>query len=295
MAQSSSAARAQAAVLRDNETVRMKLRGVRTIMVATITGEGAKEKGKNREIVRVDIHRDDKDDEEDEMEELEESQISDEDECLDASEIVAEEEDADEYQEQPGDEESDHEVVVRQSRAGRARTEEPARSISNQREQDVTVVGRRENRRLDGTASGGSMAAQAAREVSASSAPCRPRMSIRVARAANEASADAPHASQSAARNVVRTTSETARVELGGIEGRGALQRPARKTPTVKWIKPDEFAPPAPLESYLSHFETIATYNQWDEYDKTANIKAALSTEAAQLLWDGGDHTRMTM
>jgi Zinc knuckle len=64
--------------------------------------------------------------------------------------------------------------------------------------------------------------------------------------------------------------------------------------PPAKWIKPDKFVPPAPLESYLSHFETIATYNGGDEYDKTAHIKAALSAEAAQLLWDGGDHAFMT-
>ena len=62
-----------------------------------------------------------------------------------------------------------------------------------------------------------------------------------------------------------------------------------RSLPQRKFIKPERFIPPAPIESYLSHFETIAEYNQWDECDKAAHLKAALGSSAAQILWDSTD------
>ena len=52
--------------------------------------------------------------------------------------------------------------------------------------------------------------------------------------------------------------------------------------------------PPAPIESYLTHFETIAEYNQWNSYDKAAHLKSALGATAVQVLWDSTDHTKMS-
>jgi hypothetical protein len=62
----------------------------------------------------------------------------------------------------------------------------------------------------------------------------------------------------------------------------------------LKWIKPDKYAALAPSESDISHFETVAAYNSWSAYDKVAYLKASLSGDAAQLLWNGGDHTTIS-
>ena len=103
-----------------------------------------------------------------------------------------------------------------------------------------------------------------------------------------------PRAGRSSARTVSPDTDNYTVDTRYETKQRGEMRYSSHVTPPAKWIKPDKFVPPAPLESYLSHFETIATYNGWDEYDKTAHLKAALSAEAAQLLWDGGDHAYMT-
>lgn len=71
--------------------------------------------------------------------------------------------------------------------------------------------------------------------------------------------------------------------ELSGSE-------PLVASRSSKWIKPEKFSGATPVESYLSHFETIAEYNQWTPRDKVAHLKASLTGVAAQLLWDSGDH-----
>jgi hypothetical protein len=65
-------------------------------------------------------------------------------------------------------------------------------------------------------------------------------------------------------------------------------------TRAVKWIKPDKFSASISIEAYLSHFDVIAEYNSWTERDKAAHLKASLTGDAAQVLWDGGDHAEMT-
>ena len=45
------------------------------------------------------------------------------------------------------------------------------------------------------------------------------------------------------------------------------------------------------IKSYVSYFETVADYNCWSAYDKAVHLKASLTGDAAQLLWDVGDHT----
>jgi hypothetical protein len=49
-----------------------------------------------------------------------------------------------------------------------------------------------------------------------------------------------------------------------------------------------------PIESYISLFETVSDYNGWSEYDKVANLKASLTGEPAQILWDLGEHANLT-
>jgi len=185
---------------------------------------------------------------------------------LDTSEIV---EDDNEDQETPDDEgtevESDHEVLVSQGRTERARREKPARSTSDRRGCNVTAVERRENGRLDGTTERESRAPRPAREVTARAAspvPSSLYTRARAPRTARVASADAPRASRPIARNVAHATSGATRDEFFETKRDGGFRRPARSVPPVKWIKPDKYVPPAPLESYLSHFETIATHNQ---------------------------------
>ena len=78
--------------------------------------------------------------------------------------------------------------------------------------------------------------------------------------------------------------------DLDGYDGGRAddRQRPN------KWIKPDKYSVNMPIESYVSHFETVASYNDWTPRDKVAHLKAALTGDAAQLLWDMGDHSDLT-
>ena len=49
-----------------------------------------------------------------------------------------------------------------------------------------------------------------------------------------------------------------------------------------------------PIESYISQFETVAAYNEWTARDRVAHLKATLAGDAAQLLWDMGDHADLT-
>ena len=40
------------------------------------------------------------------------------------------------------------------------------------------------------------------------------------------------------------------------------------------------------FETFLSHFDNCSSYNKWSERDKIAHLKAALVSEAGQVLWD---------
>ena len=68
----------------------------------------------------------------------------------------------------------------------------------------------------------------------------------------------------------------------------------AKHRPPVRWIKRDKYSAAVPLESYISHFEAVALYNDWEERDKAAYLKASLSGVATQLLWDSGCQAEMT-
>jgi hypothetical protein len=77
-------------------------------------------------------------------------------------------------------------------------------------------------------------------------------------------------------------------------EGGGYYRRGMLGIPATKWIKPDKYSATTPVEAYLSHFETISEYNGWNEVDKVAHLKASLTGDAAQLLWDSGNHQALT-
>lgn len=76
---------------------------------------------------------------------------------------------------------------------------------------------------------------------------------------------------------------------LEGRRDHGDMERATRK-----WIKPDKFTSNVSIESYLAHFESISEYNGWTERDRLAHLKAALTGDAAQLLWDSGTHGLLT-
>jgi hypothetical protein len=38
----------------------------------------------------------------------------------------------------------------------------------------------------------------------------------------------------------------------------------------------------------------VSDYNGWSEYDKVAHLKASLTGEPAQILWDSGKHANLT-
>jgi len=51
-------------------------------------------------------------------------------------------------------------------------------------------------------------------------------------------------------------------------------------------IRPQQFNGAGSFESFWANFENCATYNKWKEADKLAHLKASLTGDAAQVLWD---------
>lgn len=275
MAQRKEAARAQASAAIVGRGEGMKLRGGRTLSTATVVDSNTLRRDRNQKTVRAEVHHSNDDDEE----EIEEGQVLDDEdeEYLDASDIVDGNDSGQEFSEGEG-EEDDGAVVFNNRQQRDLQVEAPGRSDKVDRRRSVAVAEEGERRPTGGAAA------------EERSGPRASRVSTRAA----SYTASAPRLSQSSARTVTHASSATARDTSVETRPKGEMRPPLRVIPPVKWIKPDKYVPPAPIESYLSHFETVATYNQWDDYDKTAHLKAALSTEAAQLLWDGGDHARMT-
>ena len=56
-----------------------------------------------------------------------------------------------------------------------------------------------------------------------------------------------------------------------------------------KWLKPDKFDGSGSVETFLKMFENCAKYNGWNDVDKAAHFRWALTGTAAQLLWDMDD------
>ena len=51
-------------------------------------------------------------------------------------------------------------------------------------------------------------------------------------------------------------------------------------------IRPRTFDGSGSFETFWAHFENCATYNRWTEADQLAHLKASLTGDAGQILWD---------
>ena len=51
-------------------------------------------------------------------------------------------------------------------------------------------------------------------------------------------------------------------------------------------LKPRGFDGSGSFESFWAHFSNCAEYNRWIDADSLANLRQALTGEAAQLMWD---------
>jgi len=51
-------------------------------------------------------------------------------------------------------------------------------------------------------------------------------------------------------------------------------------------IRPRTFDGSGSFETFWAHFENCATYNRWTEADQLAHLKASLTGDAGQVLWD---------
>ena len=55
------------------------------------------------------------------------------------------------------------------------------------------------------------------------------------------------------------------------------------------YIKPEKFDGTSCIETFIVQFEDISRYNNWNEKDKAAHLKASLTGQARYLLWEAGD------
>ena len=51
-------------------------------------------------------------------------------------------------------------------------------------------------------------------------------------------------------------------------------------------IKPRTFDGTGSFESFWAQFENCTSYNRWKDADKLAHLKASLTSDAGQMLWD---------
>ena len=54
------------------------------------------------------------------------------------------------------------------------------------------------------------------------------------------------------------------------------------------YMKPPKFNGTSAFETFLAHFENCAQHNRWDRSEKLSYLKAALTDDAGQVLWDCG-------
>jgi hypothetical protein len=61
-----------------------------------------------------------------------------------------------------------------------------------------------------------------------------------------------------------------------------------------KFMKPNKYAGTSSIDTFLIQFEICADYNEWSEKEKCAQLKCCLTGNAAQILWDGSEHAKLT-
>jgi len=57
------------------------------------------------------------------------------------------------------------------------------------------------------------------------------------------------------------------------------------------YLKPPKFNGTTAFESFYAHFENCAKFNRWSAREQLAHLKASLTEEAAQVLWDSAEST----
>jgi len=55
--------------------------------------------------------------------------------------------------------------------------------------------------------------------------------------------------------------------------------------PPISWMKPDKFDGKTSWETFICQFENCAHYNEWNDNNKAAHVRWAMTGIAAQMLW----------
>jgi len=63
-------------------------------------------------------------------------------------------------------------------------------------------------------------------------------------------------------------------------------QIPIVPAQTRHYLKPPKFDGSTAFETFYAHFVNCAKYNMWNRHEQLAHLKAALTDEAGQVLWD---------
>ena len=61
------------------------------------------------------------------------------------------------------------------------------------------------------------------------------------------------------------------------------------------YIRPQKFSGTGSFETFYAHFQNCAAYNRWTEKDQLAHLKACLTSDAGQVLWDSSPEATDTL
>ena len=61
------------------------------------------------------------------------------------------------------------------------------------------------------------------------------------------------------------------------------------------YIRPEKFSGSGSFETFYAHFQNCAVYNRWTEKDQLAHLKACLTSDAGQVLWDSSPEATDTL
>jgi len=60
-------------------------------------------------------------------------------------------------------------------------------------------------------------------------------------------------------------------------------------------VRPQKFSGTGSFETFYVHFQNCAAYNRWTEKDQLAHLKACLTSDAGQVLWDSSSEATDTL
>jgi len=75
---------------------------------------------------------------------------------------------------------------------------------------------------------------------------------------------------------------------------RSTSVEPSDRNARAHRLLPEKFNGTGSVETFLAHFESCASYNQWGERDRVAHLRWCLTGPAAQVLWDVGPTEHVT-